>query len=169
MTYLITFHEIFSTTLWNFWSKFKFEGFENYYEVILVLRLGILARILMFSNAAHKLNCLKILRNNVGQMLKYDSIRLENPKYNLNIPIPLYFKLAIQKMIPTQILGKEHFEIDIEVPAEHDSLEGKWRVKERKKVYLYHYTYSEIENFAVLITEEGACLLYTSPSPRDRG
>ncbi len=53
-------------------------------------------------------------------------------------------------------LGDGYYKIEVEIPVEHNSLEGKWNVKEVKEVYFYHYKNPDIENTAVLITDNGS-------------
>jgi|GEM_PF-7038917 hypothetical protein len=119
--------------------------------------MGVFACLLMFSNVENKLNFLRNLDSLTGGMRKYDEIQWILDEYNINLTIPLLFecrKIGIQEDLLQSILGKEQFILDIEVPVEHESFEGLWRVKEVKRSHILHYAKPEIENFAVILAQD---------------
>ena len=122
--------------------------------------MGVLAQLIMFANAQHKLKCLARVDESLSKRREYDKIMLYNPNYNLNLKIPLYIEVYKQKLLRFRnkfpFLGDAFYRIRVEVPIEHDSLDGKWKVKELKEVLFYHYGDPEIENIGILITYQGS-------------
>lgn len=120
--------------------------------------MGAFSYLLMFSNVENKLNFLQKLNSLIGERKKYDEIRWTLEEYNIkDLPIPLYFeckKTGVQQDLLQPILGEEQFILDVEVPVEHTSFEGLWRVKEVKRGYILHYVKPEIENFSVIIAQD---------------
>jgi sorbitol-specific phosphotransferase system component IIA len=116
--------------------------------------MGVVARILVFPNAEIKLDRFRILNElaEKGALEEYDSIHLYNKEYELNVKIRLLFKVSIQSKLQRDYIS-EIYKIDIDVPVEHDSLEGMFKVKERRDVELVHFTNPQIENIAIMTTK----------------
>lgn len=137
--------------------------------------MGVLARPLMFQSVQHKLEAIQKLEElaNSGRAIEYSKIRLYNPNYGLNQVIHLLFRVVRHHSItkePIGALGPERYEIEIEVPVEHESLEGEWSVKEKTELFFLHYVVQELERFAILVTEGSSKgVRYTIEALRARG
>ena len=119
--------------------------------------MGVLARILMFTSVQKKLEAfseLDSLAENRTEY-RYGSIHLYNDKYQLNVQISLLFRVSMQSKLQGSDLSNI-YTILLDVPVEHESLEGKFNVKERREVYLIHFMESQLENFAIMSTGHGS-------------
>ena len=119
--------------------------------------MGVLARILMFTSAQKKLEAFSKLDDLAEKkvVFMYGKILLHNIEYQLNVPIKLLFKVSRQNRLQGSDLS-DIYTILLDVPVEHDSLEGKFDVKELREVYLAHYIDPQLENFAIMSTEHGS-------------
>jgi hypothetical protein len=90
--------------------------------------------------------------------IEYGSIHLYNKKYGLDKTIRLLFKVSVQNRLQTYYdsVVSDVYKIDIDVPVEHDSLEGMFKVKERGEVQLVHFLKPPVENVAIMTTEHRA-------------
>jgi hypothetical protein len=119
--------------------------------------MGVLARILMFPSVQRKLEAFSKLDSlaKEGAEFEYGSIHLYNEKYGLDVKIKLLFKALKQGRLQSGDLSDIYI-IPLDVPVEHESLEGKFDVKERREVYLVHFVDPQLENLAVISTEHGS-------------
>jgi hypothetical protein len=124
--------------------------------------MGVLARILLFPNAEVKYKMFKVIENAAkeGQMVEYDRIRLYNKEYDLNLIIRLLFRVTLQSVLLSSDISNI-YKIEVDVPVEHRSLEGEFRVKEVRDAYLVHPKASQndhpaIERIAVIATEHSS-------------
>jgi len=125
--------------------------------------MGILASILMFANVENKLSFLLKLEDLIGERREYDRVSWRLREYNIDLDIPFFFQLekigAQRRLAEKSILGDEAFILKVDVPVEHRSFEGLWRVKDTKELRIFHYKKPEIENFAVMVTEHGSAAI----------
>jgi len=119
--------------------------------------MGVLARILMFTSVQRKLEAFSKLDElaEKKEEYKYGYIYLLNDKYRLNVQIDLLFKVLKQSRLQGGDLS-DIYRILLDVPVEHDSLEGKFDVKELREAYLVHYMDPQLENFAIMSTGHGS-------------
>jgi hypothetical protein len=119
--------------------------------------MGVLARILVFPSVQRKLEAFSKLDSLAegGVEFEYGSIHLYNEKYRLDVKIKLLFKVLKQGRLQSGDLSDIYI-ILLDVPVEHESLEGRFDVKERQEVYLVHFVDPQLENFAVMSTEHGS-------------
>lgn len=116
-----------------------------------------LARILMFTIVQRKLEAFSKLDElaEKKEEYKYGYIHLHNVKYGLDVKIDLLFKVLKQSRLQGNDLS-DIYTLLLDVPVEHDSLEGKFDVKEFREAYLVHYMDPQLENFAIMSTEHGS-------------
>ena len=121
--------------------------------------MGVLASILMFATVSNKLNFLSRLEELVGKRREYDKVPWRLKEYNIDLNIPFFFQLERigfqQELSQESIIGSEVFLLKVDVPVEHRSFEGLWRVKDTKELRIFHYIKPEIENFAIMVTDSG--------------
>jgi len=115
--------------------------------------MGVFAQLISFRNAQAKLDALREFERLTLKSFTYGTIRLYNEYYKLDVEIKLLIKSAKQQMYMKGVLAPEYFDVDVEVPVEHISLQGIWQVKEKKKVYLYHYADPDIENYCIAFSD----------------
>ena len=120
--------------------------------------MGVLARVLMFPNAQKKLEAFSKLDELVEKKSEYEygNVRLYNESYKLNVAIKLLLKVSKQDKLPGMQDISDIYILTLDVPVEHESLEGIFDVKEARKVYLIHYTEAQLENIAMMSTESGS-------------
>ena len=122
--------------------------------------MGVLARILMFPSVQKKLEAFSKLDElaEKGKEKEYGRIHLYNDKYNLNVSITLLFKVVKQGRLQGMQSNdlSDIYRMLLDVPVKHESLEGKFDVKEYREVYLAHFTDPQVENIAIMSTEHGS-------------
>jgi hypothetical protein len=119
--------------------------------------MGVFARILVFPNAEVKLRKFDILDKLAEEKspMEYDSIRLYNEDYGLDKTIRLLFKVSVQSILYRDYISNI-YKIDLDVPVEHNSLEGSFNVKEKRDVQLVHFLHPSVENMAIMTTAHGS-------------
>jgi len=114
----------------------------------------------MFPNVQKKLEAFSKLDElaKEGKEKVYDHIYLYNERYKLNVQIDLLFKVAKQTRLQgVQSSGlSDIYIIQVDVPVKHESLEGKFDVKEYREVYLVHFADPQLENVAIMSTEHSS-------------
>jgi len=115
--------------------------------------MGVFGRILVFPNAEMKLRKFDILNKLAKEKssIEYDSIRLYNNDYSLDTTIRLLFKVSVQSLLYGDNISNI-YKIELDVPVEHNSLEGSFSVKEKRDVQLVHFLDSSVENMAIMTT-----------------
>ena len=121
--------------------------------------MGILARILMFPSAEAKMRAFSFIEEQAkkGQAEEYDTVRLYNKEYGLDITIKLLFKVSVQSTLSSSDISNI-YKVEVDVPVEHKSLEGEFRVKEVREAWLVYLKPSQgehpaVERMAVMATE----------------
>jgi hypothetical protein len=116
---------------------------------------------LLFPSAEAKYKAFKVVEDATKMgMMEYDMIRLYNREYGLNLNIKLLFRIALQSVLPGSDIS-DIYRIEVDVPVEHRSLEGEFRVKEVREAYLVYPKASQndhaaVERIAVVATERGS-------------
>lgn len=92
--------------------------------------------------------------------MEYDMIRLYNREYGLNLNIKLLIRIALHRVLPGSDIS-DIYRIEVDVPVEHRSLEGEFRVKEMREAYLVYpkasqNDHADVERIAVVATERGS-------------
>lgn len=93
-----------------------------------------------------------------GEPQEYDRIHLQNAEYSLNVWIRLLFRVYKHGKLYSDELS-DMYRIEIDVPTEHDSLEGKFNVKEKREVQLVYYVTPPVDNVAIMSTEHRAATI----------
>jgi hypothetical protein len=119
--------------------------------------LGVLARVLTFPSVEKKLKAFEIIEGLVkqGHPQDYANVNLYNEDYNLNVRIRLLFRIFLQSRLQSNDIS-DIYKIEIDVPVEHVSLEGMFRVKEGREAQLVHLKTPPVENIAIMSTEHGS-------------
>jgi hypothetical protein len=119
--------------------------------------MGVTTRILVFPNAEEKLKKFSVLEKlaEEGASVEYGSIHLYNKDYDLDKTIRLLFKVFVQTRLQRDGISNI-YRVDLDVPVEHDSLEGLFTVKEKREVYLVHFLQPPVENMAIMTTQHSA-------------
>jgi hypothetical protein len=110
----------------------------------------------MFPNAEEKIKAFKAVGSLTKESLvEYMRIRLKNEDYKLDVDIKLLFKVFIQGRLESTDLS-DIYTIELDVPVEHYSLEGVFKVKEKREVQLIHIKTPPLENVAIMTTTHKA-------------
>jgi hypothetical protein len=106
----------------------------------------------MFPSAEEKIKAFEAIDNLTRKdPIEYMKVRLINEDYNLNVDIRLLFKVFVQTRLESTELS-DIYTIELDVPVEHYSLEGVFKVKEKREVQLMHIKTPPLENMTIMAT-----------------
>lgn len=116
---------------------------------------------MLFPSAEAKYKAFNVVEDVTKKgMMEYDMIRLYNREYGLNLNIKLLIRIALHRVLPGSDIS-DIYKIEVDVPVEHRSLEGEFRVKEMREAYLVYpkasqNDHADVERIAVVATERGS-------------
>ncbi len=115
--------------------------------------VGVLAKLYMFGSGRDVERFARDIKGKAGSRVEYSWVNLNNKEYNLNVRIKLLAEASVKRVSRLTEIGEEYYRFRIDIPVQHMSLEGEWRVKEARTVDMVLFEEEGLETVALALSD----------------